>query len=221
MPEDTPAQQKARLEMVKYQIESRGIHQERLLEALRAVPRHWFIPEESRYMAYEDHPAPIGLGQTISQPYIVALMISLLKLQGHERVLEIGCGSGYQAALLGLLAGEVHTIELRPELAAAARANLAHFDLPNVQVHEGDGSAGMPGHAPFDGILVSAAAPEVPPPLRHQLTPLGRLVLPVGPRHNQHLQVWQHTPDGFECVYTLPVMFVPLRGHWGWPNDVS
>src|SRR5512145_3080038 len=154
-----------RLNMVARQIEARGIRDPRLLEAMRHVPRHEFVPFEHRHAAYEDHPLPIGNEQTISQPYMVAYMTELLQLQGHETVLEVGTGSGYQAAVLGLLAKQVHTIERRPDLAANACRALERLGYANVRVHVGDGSPGLPEFAPYQAILVAAAAPKVPQPL--------------------------------------------------------
>lgn len=171
-----------REQMVITQIARRGIEDERLLEAFRRVPRHLFVPPEYREWAYSDGPLPIGRGQTISQPYIVALMISLLHLRGDERVLEIGTGSGYQAALLACLAQEVHTIEYIPELAQEATARLKALGFENVHCHVGDGSLGWPEAAPYHGILVSAAAPQVPAPLLEQLAEDARLVIPVAVR---------------------------------------
>ncbi len=171
-----------RRRMVVEQISARGLSDPRLLAAFESVPRHLFVPEKLRSVAYEDHPLEIGHGQTISQPYTVALMTSLLELSGDECVLEVGTGSGYQAAILSLLAGEVHTIELIPELAAGAEKLLSDLGIKNVTVHAGDGSLGWPGAAPFAGILVAAAAPRPPRPLCGQLAEGGRLVIPVNRR---------------------------------------
>lgn len=208
-----------REQMVITQIARRGIEDERLLEAFRRVPRHLFVPPEYREWAYSDGPLPIGRGQTISQPYIVALMISLLHLRGDERVLEIGTGSGYQAALLGCLAQEVHTIEYIPELAQEAMARLKALGFENVHCHVGDGSLGWPEAAPYHGILVSAAAPQVPAPLLEQLAEDARLVIPVGGQGYQELQVWHRRGPRFESQVVTGVAFVPLRGAYGWKGE--
>jgi protein-L-isoaspartate(D-aspartate) O-methyltransferase len=206
----------ARLEMVTRQIEARGVTTARVLDVLRWVPRHLFISAEDMPLAYADHPLPIGGGQTISQPYIVALMTDLLRLGGGESVLEIGTGSGYQAAVLACLARQVHTIELHAELADRARSVLQRLGLENVTVHTGDGSFGLPEFAPYQGILAAAAAPRVPPPVLDQLDTGGRLVMPVGRRGSQYLEVWERTGLGLISDTVLPVAFVPLRGAWGW-----
>jgi len=204
--------------MVQEQIIRREITSPRLLTALRQVPRHYFVSPEMREHAYADGPLPIQMGQTISQPYIVALMTDLLQLNGGETVLEIGTGSGYQAAILSLLAARVLTIERHTVLAEQARSMLDKLGCTNVQVLVSDGSLGWPPAAPYDGILVTAAAPAVPPALLDQLSPGGRLVLPVGPRFSQVLQLWRNTPEGFVGDDVLPVAFVPLRGQSGWPE---
>ena len=201
-----------RKRMVKEQIERRGLHNPRLLTAFESVPRHLFVPEEYRYSAYDDNPLPIGFGQTISQPYIVALMTDLLGLKGNEHVLEVGAGSGYQAAILGMMAGEVHTVEYVSELAAGADKLLKVLGVDNVHCHFGDGSVGWPEAAPYDGILVAAAAPQTPKSLLEQLRDGGRLVLPVGGRGFQQLEVWERQGDGFESKTITTVAFVPLRG---------
>lgn len=206
--------------MLRWQIERRGILTPRVLEAFRRVPRHRFVRREDWPDAYEDRPLPIGLGQTISQPYIVALMTDLLRLQGGETLLEIGTGSGYQAAILSLLAGQVHTIERHPELAERARQALEALELRNVTVHTADGSLGWPEAAPYGGILVTAAAPAVPTPLLEQLAEGGRLVLPVGPSGYQVLQVWQREGEAWTHEEIIPVAFVPLRGQYGWKEEV-
>lgn len=205
--------------MVAEQIEPRGLHNPRLLAALRSVPRHHFIPEKYRELAYDDGPLPIGSNQTISQPYIVALMTDLLELNGSETVLEIGTGSGYQAGVLSRLAGFVHTIERHAELAGRAASVLAELGYTNVTVHTGDGSLGWPEAAPYPAILVTAAAPAPPPPLLAQLTEGGRLVLPAGSRFGQNLQVWQRRGEQFERRSVVPVSFVPLRGEYGWSEQ--
>ncbi len=208
-----------REQMVITQIARRGIEDERLLEAFRRVPRHLFVPPEYREWAYTDGPLPIGRGQTISQPYIVALMIFLLHLRGDERVLEIGTGSGYQAALLGYLAREVHTIEYIPELAQEATARLKELGFENVHCHVGDGSLGWPPAAPYHGILVAAAAPQVPAPLLEQLADDSRLVIPIGSQGYQELQVWHRRGPRFESQVVTGVAFVPLRGAYGWKGE--
>ena len=205
---------RARLNMVSEQIERRGIHDPRLLEVLRKIPRHLFVTKDSLGQAYDDRPLPIGFGQTISQPYIVALMTDLLKLNGHERVLEVGTGSGYQAAVLSKLAKEVHTVEFVPELAERAKSILADYE--NVSVHFGDGSLGWPDAAPYDAILVAAAAPKAPNDLLEQLAKGGRLVIPVGGRSLQNLEVWTREGSKFLSNTVTAVAFVPLRGKLGW-----
>jgi protein-L-isoaspartate(D-aspartate) O-methyltransferase len=207
---------KERMRMVQEQIAWRGVGDHRVLAALRSVPRHRFVPIQHRAYAYTDGPLPIGEGQTISQPYIVALMSQLLQLKGDETVLEIGTGSGYQAAVLSCLARQVHTIERIPSLAEEARMVLEENGFLNVQVHAGDGSNGLPEYAPFGGILVAASAPHVPEPLLEQLDEGGRLVLPVGGRGNQILQTWQRLGNNLEHQDNIPVAFVPLRGEHGW-----
>jgi protein-L-isoaspartate(D-aspartate) O-methyltransferase len=202
--------------MVKEQLIWRGIRDERLLDAMRAVPRHRFVRKEHQHLAYTDGPLPIGYGQTISQPYIVALMTQMLELEGHENVLEIGTGSGYQAAILGHLARQVHTIERLPALAERAAAVLEELGLFNVHVHTGDGSLGLPDHAPYHAILVTAAAPVVPQALLDQLADLGRMVIPVGGQGGQYLERWRREGTRFDHEDSVPVAFVPLRGRFGW-----
>lgn len=201
--------------MVERQLRGRGISDRRVLEAFETVPRHLFVPEEYRHLAYEDGPLPIGFGQTISQPFIVAYMTQLLDLTGKERVLEVGTGSGYQAAILSALTAEVHTIELIPALAERARATLAQIGVTNVSIHIGDGSLGWEAAAPYDAILVTAAGPRVPPPLLKQLADGGRMVLPVGERGAQVLELWRREGEQFSQETLLPVAFVPLRGKEG------
>ena len=202
--------------MVKTQIMRRGLHEPRLLAAFESVPRHHFVPQEYRYAAYDDSPLPIGFSQTISQPYIVALMTNILGLRGNERVLEIGTGSGYQAAILGMMADEVHTVEFIPELATQADKLLKNLGMDNVHVHIGDGSLGWPDSAPYAGILVAAAAPQAPKALLEQLEDSGRLVLPVGGRGMQNLEIWERDGDNFNSKTETVVAFVPLRGEQGW-----
>jgi len=205
-----------RKQMVREQIKRRGLHDSRLLSAFESVPRHLFVPEEYRYAAYDDNPLPIGYGQTISQPYIVALMTDLLKLTGDERVLEVGAGSGYQAAILGMLAEEVYTVEYVPELATRAGTLIKDLGIDNVHCHFGDGSLGWPESAPYNGILVAAAAPQTPKALLDQLEDGGRLVLPVGGRGFQQLEVWERQGEKFNNRSVTAVAFFPLRGEQGW-----
>jgi protein-L-isoaspartate(D-aspartate) O-methyltransferase len=200
------------------QLRARGIHDERVLEAMAAVPRERFVPDELRDVAYEDAALPIGSGQTVSQPYIVALICQELELSGDERVLDVGTGSGYQAAVLGELAREVHTIERLPELAEQARHTLVDAGYERVTVHVGDGTLGLPQHAPYGGIGVAAAAPEVPMALWRQLEAGARLVLPLGNRRSQQLCVIERTPEGPRLVDQVPVRFVPLVGE-GYDGD--
>jgi protein-L-isoaspartate(D-aspartate) O-methyltransferase len=202
--------------MVEEQIAARGIRDARILTAMGSVLRHRFIPSDDLAWAYADGPLPIGYGQTISQPYIVALMTELLELEPVDRVLEVGGGCGYQAAVLGELVAEVHSIEVIPELAMQAEKTLAGLGYTNVHVHTGDGSQGWPEAAPYNRILVAAAAPEVPQPLFDQLADEGQLVIPVGSRSIQQLEIWKRTGDGVNRTDNLEVCFVPLRGLFGW-----
>jgi protein-L-isoaspartate(D-aspartate) O-methyltransferase len=219
MPEPLKDLAMERHRMVEEQLRPRGINDLRVLAVFESTPRHLFVPEESRPWAYADAPQPIGFGQTISQPYIVALMTQLLDLTGSERVLEVGTGSGYQAAILAQLAAEVQTVELISELAERAARTLAELGLNNVHVHSGDGSEGWRPSAPYDAILVAAAAPQVPPPLLEQLAAHGRMILPVGGRGYQGLELWRREPGTFEHDTILPVAFVLLRGKHGWARD--
>jgi protein-L-isoaspartate(D-aspartate) O-methyltransferase len=205
-----------RAEMIEKQLRRRGITDGAVLAAMMAVPRHEFVPEELRSRAYEDAPLPIGGGQTISQPYIVAAMTSALRLQPGDRVLEIGTGCGFQAAVLSHLAREVFTIELRPELASAASEKLARHGYHNVHVHCGDGTFGLPEFAPFDAVLVAAAAPEVPEPLLAQLAEAGRLIIPVGDADNQELRLVEKHAGVFSSKILEGCRFVPLVGQHGW-----
>jgi protein-L-isoaspartate(D-aspartate) O-methyltransferase len=207
-----------RMQMVKEQIEMRGVHNPRLLDVLRSVPRHCFVPAESRLSAYDDKPLPIGQGQTISQPYMVAVMTDLLGLTGSEKILEIGTGCGYQAAVLSQLASIVETIEFIPALASQSAHMLAELGCANVHVHAGDGTQGWPAAAPYDGILVTAAAPSVPERLLTQLAENGRLVIPVGGKSGQVLQLWSKKEERFEIKALFQVSFVPLRGASGWSD---
>ena len=196
----------------------RGIRDEKVLAALAAVPRELFVPEQLRRNAYADRALPIGSGQTISQPFMVATMLEALELDGG-RVLEVGTGSGYQAALLAELADEVVTIERVPELAEEARRTLERAGYERVEVRVGDGTLGVPERAPFDAIVVAAAAPAVPGPLYDQLAPGGRLVVPVGTRRDQWLEIVERGPDGPIRVRTVPCRFVPLLGAAGFDDD--
>jgi protein-L-isoaspartate(D-aspartate) O-methyltransferase len=200
---------KERERMVRQQIEARGVHDPRVLEAMRAVPRHRFVPEDLCHAAYDDGPLPIGHGQTISQPYIVAVMTELLAPGPDDVVLDVGTGSGYQAAVLARLAKRVYSIEIVPELASSAREKLEALGYTNVEVITGDGWAGLPALAPFDGILVAAAPPEVPQALLDQLDVGARLVIPVG-RWDQDLRVYERTAQGIEQRTIFGVRFVPL-----------
>ncbi len=202
--------------MVNEQIARRGILDPHLLAVMRSVPRHRFVPPDDLAWAYADGPLPIGHGQTISQPYIVALMTELLNLTSSARVLEVGAGSGYQAAVLSLLSAEVHTVEVIPELARSAEDLLRGLGYANIHVHLADGSLGWPDAAPYDGILVAAAAPEVPRPLLEQLAESGRMVIPVGGRGFQQLEVWERKGREFSNEKNISVAFVPLRGEHGW-----
>ncbi len=206
----------AREWMVERQLRGRGIEDEAVLEAMGRVPRELFVPEELRDEAYADAALPIGGGQTISQPYMVALICEQLGLHGTERVLDVGTGSGYQAAVLADLAAEVHTIERIPELAERARANLAAAGYADrVQLHVGDGTRGLQEHAPYAAIAVAAAALEPPPALYEQLEPRGRLVVPVGGSVGQWLEVVVRTPEGPAVRRSVPCRFVPLvAGGW-------
>ena len=204
-----------RARMVEEQLATRGLTDSRLLAAFRAVPRHRFVPEPLQHEAYADHPLPIGAGQTISQPYIVALMTGALRLQGHERVLEIGSGSGYQTAILAQLALEVYAVERIPELASGAAARLEQLGILNVHVTTGNGSLGWPEHAPYDAILLAAAAPEVPAPLLAQLGDPGVLVLPVGSASSQTLVRMEKHRGALTRTELADCLFVPLLGEHG------
>ena len=206
----------ARARMVQEQLLARGISIERVLRVMREVPRHLFVPVAQRPYAYNDRPLPIGYEQTISQPFIVAFMTAALDLTGGETVLEIGTGSGYQTAILSQLACRVISIECISELADTARARLGDLGYDNVKVVLGDGSLGHPDEAPFDAIMLTAAAPAVPQPLSHQLADGGRLVGPVGARYDQILVRLERHGDAWERETLGPVIFVPLVGKHGW-----
>jgi protein-L-isoaspartate(D-aspartate) O-methyltransferase len=201
--------------MVAAQLRGRDVVDERVLAAMERVPRELFVPEELRGRAYDDAALPIGDGQTISQPYMVARICEALALTGPEHILDVGTGSGYQAAVLAELGEDVDTIERIPALAERARENLAAGGYDRVRVHVGDGSRGLPGKAPFDAIAVAAAAPELPRTLYDQLEPLGRLVVPVGRRGMQRLEVIVRSPEGPAVLRSVPCRFVPLLGEEG------
>jgi len=204
---------------IEEQLVARGVRDLRVLDAMRRVPRAAFVPPDARPHAYDDRALPIGSGQTISQPYMVAAMTEALRLTGTERVLDVGTGSGYQAAVLAELAREVITIERRPELAEAALATLGALGYGSVQVLVGDGTLGSPAHAPFDGILVAAGAPRVPEALRRQLSGNnGRLVIPIGPPEQQYLVIVTRDGDRFTESRGVGCVFVPLLGAEGWPS---
>ena len=209
----------ARAEMVERQLRRRGITDERVLDAMGRVPRELFVPEGLRRYAYDDGALPIGQRQTISQPFVVATICSLLGLDGTDRVLDVGTGSGYQAAVLAELAADVVTIERVPELAEEARARLFDAGSSNVEVRVGDGSLGVPERAPFGGIAVAAAAPKVPRALYDQLVEGGRLVIPRGSRRGQDLVVVVRTPTGPVERTSISCRFVPLVGDEGFGDD--
>ncbi len=206
------------VEMVEKQLVKRGIKDERILAAMRALPRHKFVPEEEQRYAYRDQALPIGYGQTISQPYIVAVMTELLQIPTDEQVtvLEIGTGSGYQAAVLSRLVAQVYTVERIPQLAERAQAVYDELGLTNIHTKLADGGYGWTEHAPYDRIVTTAAAPDIPPPLLTQLAEGGILVAPIGTRHQQQLIRVQRRGDDFNQEALLPVAFVPFRGEHGW-----
>ena len=209
------AEPDSRRQMVEDQLRARDIVDVRVLAAMERVPREVFVAGGERHRAYADAALPIGHGQTISQPYMVARIAEALGLVGGEKVLDVGTGSGYQAAVLAELAGEVHTIERIPELAERARKNLEAAGYDRVQVHLGDGSLGLPAEAPFSAIAVAAAAPGLPELLYQQLEPRGRLAVPVGGRWGQRLEVIVRSPEGPAVVHSVPCRFVPLVGEQG------
>ena len=210
-PSEDAALRKARDAMVASQIVVRGVRDPKILAAMRQVPRHLFVPPGLVKEAYADHPLPIGHGQTISQPYIVAFMTEALGLKGGETVLEVGAGSGYQSAVLSRIAARVFGIEIVESLAREAKARMARLGYTNVEIRAGDGYAGWPEHAPFDAIMVTAAAPRVPEPLKQQLKDGGRLILPVGD-YVQELKIVTRRGSGFEERDVLGVTFVPMTG---------
>jgi protein-L-isoaspartate(D-aspartate) O-methyltransferase len=208
---DTRNYKDLRERMVKEQIIKRGIKNKRVIKAMRKVQRHQFVPKEYEHLAYSDQPLPIGYEQTISQPYIVALMTELLNLGDNERVLEIGTGSGYQAAILAELTKEVYTIEILEPLATSAKTRLKRLGYENVTVKYGDGYKGWSEHAPFDGIIVTCASEHIPEPLMEQLKIGGRMVIPVG-KYLQELVLITKTEDGIKRKSVAPVAFVPMTG---------
>jgi protein-L-isoaspartate(D-aspartate) O-methyltransferase len=209
-----------REQMVQRQIAGRGVRSENVLDAMRKVPRELFLPKGQRLLAYDDAPLPIGKGQTISQPFIVAYMTEALGLAGGEKVLEIGTGSGYAAAILAEIAADVYTIERIEKLAMMARGVLAELGYQNVHVRQGDGTLGWPEQAPFDGIVVTAGGPGVPETLKHQLEIGGRLVIPIGTSswYQELVRVTRVSADEFETEELVPVRFVPLIGAEGWDS---
>jgi protein-L-isoaspartate(D-aspartate) O-methyltransferase len=218
-PLDSPGQVAARARMVANQLERRGIGDRRVLDVMRRVPRHLFVPAHLQASAYDDRALEIGEGQTISQPFMVATMTEAIALREEARVLEIGTGSGYQAAVLAEIAREVVTIERRPELAARARRTIDSLGYRNVRVLVGDGTLGFAELAPYDAIAVTAAAPKVPPSLKLQLAEGGRLVVPVGPRFNQELLLINRRGAVFTESRRELCVFVPLIGEQGWPDS--
>ena len=210
---------KERLAMVEEQLSRRGILDPRVLEAMAKVPRHLFVPGNYQSAAYEDRPLPIGEGQTISQPYMVAVMTQSLDLKGEERVLEIGTGSGYQAAILAELSKKVYTVERIPLLTERAQEVLKQFGYTNISFRTGDGTKGWPEEAPFDGIIVTAGAPDIPQSLTSQLAEGGRLVIPTGPRYTQTLYKVTRKRREFIEEDVTGCVFVPLVGDFGWKDE--
>lgn len=206
---------KLRETMVRDQLVNRDITDFRVLDAMRSIPRHEFVPPDVRHLAYQDGALPIGYNQSISQPYVVALMLQFLQLSGHESVLEIGTGSGYQTALLCRLAASVYSLERDDRLAARAGVVLAQQGYQNVDIHVGDGSQGLPDMAPYDAIVVSASVPAIPGPLRAQMRNNGRMILPVGSREQQYLHIVRRNFDRWDTERVLAVRFVPLIGFYG------
>lgn len=202
--------------MVLHQLTARNVRDSRVLAAMSTLPRHLFVPSNQASWAYDDRALPIGFGQTISQPYVVALMLQLLELKGTERVLDVGTGSGYQAALLAMLAREVYSVEIVPALTSRARNTIEHLGFKNVKVVQGNGSIGLPAAAPFDAIVVAAGAPEVPTRLLSQLTEEGTLVIPVGDRSRQKLLRTRKYAGRTSVDEIAPCVFVPLMGAQGW-----
>ncbi len=206
----------ARRLMVETQLIPRGIRDERVINAMLKVPRHLFVNEAIRYRAYDDSALPIGEGQTISQPYMVAVMTELLELSGNEKVLEVGTGSGYQAAILAELAKEVYSIERFEDIARQAEQILREIGYDNVYIFVGDGTEGLPEHAPFDRIIITAGTPNVPETLKNQVSDGGIIVAPVGSRFSQQLVKLRKHGKTFKEEYHTPCVFVPLIGKYGW-----
>jgi protein-L-isoaspartate(D-aspartate) O-methyltransferase len=210
-----------RAQMVDKQLIRRGISDKRVLEAMRSVPRHKFIIDSMAGQAYSDKPLPIGKDQTISQPYMVALMTQCLELRGHERVLEVGTGSGYQAAILAELCRKVYSIERIEDLAGIARHNIRSLELPNIEIHVGDGTLGLDHESPFDAIIVTAAAPNIPSELVQQLNDPGHLVVPIGSRALQDLTIIEKKDGNISTTRVCGCVFVPLIGQNGWAEGVK
>lgn len=210
-----------RKKMVDEQLLPRGIKDQRVIKAFYKVERHRFIPEDSRDSAYEDFPVPIGEGQTISQPYIVALMTEYLGLKGDEKVLEIGTGSGYQTAILAELAKEVYSVERFETLAKNSERLLKELGYANFKIKVGDGSLGWPEEAPFDRVIITAASPCLPQPLVEQLKDNGRMVLPLGESFSQALTMVEKQKNGFKSTQICGCVFVPLVGEYGWKNGAA
>jgi protein-L-isoaspartate(D-aspartate) O-methyltransferase len=211
--------EKARLTMVEEQLRRRGIWDAKVLEAMARVPRHLFVPDHQQLAAYEDRPLPIGEGQTISQPYMVAVMTQSLELKSHDRVLEVGTGSGYQCAILAELSRRVYTIEIIPSLLQRAQAILGELGYANIVFRTGDGSKGWVEEAPFEGIIVTAGAPDIPATLKSQLAEGGRLVIPTGPRYSQTLYKLTRKGENFLEEDITGCVFVPLVGDYGWNDE--
>ena len=208
-----------RTDMIQRQLKGRGVSDERVLEAMGKLPRHFFVSNEALRRAYGDYPIEIGAGQTISQPFMVATMLELAELKGQERVLEVGTGSGYQTALLAMLADHVYSVERHAVLMESAETRLTDLGLTNVTTFIGDGSEGWFEHAPYDVIIVSAGSPEVPSILRNQLTDHGRLIIPVGDRERQQLTMVVRSDDSFVTTRHGYCLFVPLVGRGGWAME--
>jgi protein-L-isoaspartate(D-aspartate) O-methyltransferase len=208
--------EKEQAHMIESQLVHRGIKDKRVLTAMRQVPRHLFVPKDTRDLAYSDGPLPIGQGQTISQPYIVALMTELLELTGQEKVLELGTGSGYQAAILSRLVAQVYSVERHAALAEQAEEVLTQLGYDNIVISVGDGTLGWPEHSPYEAIIVTAAAPDIPQPLIEQLADGGRLVAPVGSRWSQVLAKVKRQGEALTREHSTAVAFVPLVGKYGW-----
>jgi protein-L-isoaspartate(D-aspartate) O-methyltransferase len=207
--------------MLEYQLRRRGIEDACVLAAMAAVPREEFVPVGAREQAYADNALPLPHGQTISQPYMVARATELARVSPHDKVLEVGLGSGYQAAVLAQLAAKVVAIDLVPELVASARVTLARLGIHNVETHAGDGSVGFPAHAPYDAIIVSAGAPRIPQALLEQLAVGGRLVIPVGDELRQTMKRVERTASGYVTTDHDVCVYVPLRGASGWDERAS